>query len=601
MNYLRSLNLNREPFSNTPDPDFFFHSKQHLSCLQKVEVSIRLRRGLNVVIGDVGMGKTTLCRQLLRLLANDEKLETYLIMDPSFENPNDFLSKVYELFTNTRPEPDWDIWDVKEGIKKFLFSKGVDENKTVALIIDEGQKTPEYGLEILREFLNYETNEFKLLQIVIFAQNEFKDKIKDLKNFTDRINFYRVLEPFNFRDTREMIKYRLTQASDIHEYPSIFTFPALWAIYRATGGYPRKIIHLCHQCLLAMIVDGRKKVDSLAVRTCLKGMTFIRKRRIKRSIAMTAAAVFAALAAALILEPDILMAIRTELTGAALQADQSEPVKNFHKEKIDVDLNKTIENLPAPKDTPKVVEPVVQTAAINREQASGAPANAASGAKPGEPAAVSDETPASADSEEERPSRLEKGTHGVTSVISHAVVEDMIKPAPPQFLGEVKIKVGESASVLIRDIYGKYTDRLLNSVARENPVLGNMEKIPIDFSIKFPAVKEDVKPKDGEHWWLQYEKTASLEEAYHILRSVPELRGSIRIVPYWNEFEGLRFIVMLRGIWSDRESAKKHINKLPKPAAEKFQAMNVWDDETIFYADPFQDANLDAGELRVEN
>ena len=65
MDYFTILNLNREPFSNSPDPDYFYHSRQHLDCLQKLELSLHLRRGLNVIIGDVGTGKTTLCRQII--------------------------------------------------------------------------------------------------------------------------------------------------------------------------------------------------------------------------------------------------------------------------------------------------------------------------------------------------------------------------------------------------------------------------------------------------------------------------------------------------------------------------------------------------------
>ena len=76
MDYFSILNLNKEPFSNSPDPEYFFQSRQHYGCLQKIELSLRLRRGLNVVIGDVGAGKTTLCRQLIRRFAGDEGSET---------------------------------------------------------------------------------------------------------------------------------------------------------------------------------------------------------------------------------------------------------------------------------------------------------------------------------------------------------------------------------------------------------------------------------------------------------------------------------------------------------------------------------------------
>src|SRR3990170_1198066 len=101
MDYFKILNLQREPFSNSPEPDFFFQSDQHLACLQKLELAIRLRRGLNVVIGDVGTGKTTLCRQIILKFSRTEEdrkqIETHLIMDPSFSNAQQFLSTVAQL------------------------------------------------------------------------------------------------------------------------------------------------------------------------------------------------------------------------------------------------------------------------------------------------------------------------------------------------------------------------------------------------------------------------------------------------------------------------------------------------------------------------
>ncbi|MGA9478193.1 MAG: hypothetical protein WBV21_10450, partial [Desulfobacterales bacterium] len=81
MEYFSIVNLEREPFSNSPDPEFFYGSHQHLECLQKLELALRLRRGLNVIIGDVGTGKTTLCRQLIRRFAKSKEFETHLVLD----------------------------------------------------------------------------------------------------------------------------------------------------------------------------------------------------------------------------------------------------------------------------------------------------------------------------------------------------------------------------------------------------------------------------------------------------------------------------------------------------------------------------------------
>jgi general secretion pathway protein A len=159
MDYFSIINLKKEPFSNSPDPEFFFQSRQHLACLQKLELSIRLRRGLNVVIGDVGTGKTTLCRHIIRRFAAENTTETHLILDPNFSGPIEFLNTFTEMLGVAELASNADEWQVKEIIKQYLFRKGMDEDKRVVLIIDEGQKIPLFCLEILREFLNYETGQ----------------------------------------------------------------------------------------------------------------------------------------------------------------------------------------------------------------------------------------------------------------------------------------------------------------------------------------------------------------------------------------------------------------------------------------------------------
>ncbi|MDP2268091.1 MAG: ATP-binding protein, partial [Deltaproteobacteria bacterium] len=241
--------------------------------MQKLELALRLRRGLNIVMGEVGTGKTTLCRRLILNLSQAEEdrnnIETHLILDPSFSNAQEFLSAVASLFGVSQTNADRSEWQLKEAIKNYLFHRGVDEKKTVVLIVDEGQKIPGFCLEILREFLNYETNEFKLLQIVIFAQREFEETLRLRNNFTDRVNQYYILEPLNFRNCRQMVNYRLAKASvEPSAAPILFTWPALWAVHRATGGYPRKIITLCHQVMLAMIIQNRTRAGFLLVRSC---------------------------------------------------------------------------------------------------------------------------------------------------------------------------------------------------------------------------------------------------------------------------------------------------------------------------------------------
>lgn len=265
MDYFKILNLRTEPFSNSPDPGFFYRSEQHVACLQRLELAIRLKRGLNVVIGDIGTGKTTLSRQFILQHRDEGELELHLLLDPSFNNSLEFLHHICGFFGLPADQSEWQL---KENIKNYLFRKGVDEGKTIVIVIDEGQKLPEFSLEILREFMNYETNEFKLLQVIIFAQNEFKAVMEKHPNFADRVNFCSYLEPLSFKETRALINYRLKQASDTGRNPNLFTLPAYWSIFKLSGGRPRKIIQLCHKLLLSMIIQNRSRVNSRMVRAC---------------------------------------------------------------------------------------------------------------------------------------------------------------------------------------------------------------------------------------------------------------------------------------------------------------------------------------------
>ena len=321
MDYFKILNLNREPFSNSPEPEFFYQSSQHLGCLQKLELAIRLHRGLNVVMGNVGTGKTTLCRELLIRFAKSEEdrndVETHLLLDPSIGTPREFLATVATAFGISGAEAAESEWQLKEGIKHHLFQRGVDEKKTVVLIIDEGQKLPDFGLEILREFLNYETNEAKLLQIVIFAQNEFAETLRQHPNFADRVNQFIALEPLNFRETRQLVAFRIAQASGAERPLRLFTRPGLRAVYKATGGYPRRIITLCHQSMLTMIIQNRKRAGWFMVRSCAERVSAEGTAGRRRVLIAASSLVVLLLVAAGILEWGFPTAQESPLSGKA--------------------------------------------------------------------------------------------------------------------------------------------------------------------------------------------------------------------------------------------------------------------------------------------
>jgi len=274
MDYFNLLHLKKEPFSNSPEPEFLFSSPQHARCLQMLELAVRLRRGINLVIGNVGTGKTTLCRKLIQNLSVEtssgaEEIETHLLLDPSARDALDFLRVVASIIgVRDMTEKD-DAWHLKEKIKACLFRKGVDEGKIVTLIIDEGQKLQSECLEVLREFLNYETNHFKLLQIVIFAQREIENTLREHHNLLDRVNSLHRLKPLNFRQTAAMIRHRIRVAreSDLVQ-GDLFSLWGLLAVYWLTQGYPRRIVSLCHSVVVKMIIRAENRAGFFFVARC---------------------------------------------------------------------------------------------------------------------------------------------------------------------------------------------------------------------------------------------------------------------------------------------------------------------------------------------
>jgi general secretion pathway protein A len=271
MEYYKLLHLEKEPFSNSPDPDFFYASRQHLSCLQKLELSIRLTRGLAVVLADVGTGKTTMCRQLIRRLAQDQRVETHLLLDPEAGSGLEFLSVIARMCAGRADTPEKTERELKEMLKTYLFRRAVEEGCTVVLIIDEGQKLAPFSVEILRELLNFETNEKKLLQIVIFAQSEFEETLSNHPNFADRASLYERILPLGFKETRSMVRHRLSEAGAKNP-GAYFTLPGFWAVWQYSGGYPRKIVELCHRALLGLIIQDRHRVGfSLARASSRRG------------------------------------------------------------------------------------------------------------------------------------------------------------------------------------------------------------------------------------------------------------------------------------------------------------------------------------------
>jgi len=554
MDYFSILNLKKEPFSNSPDPKFFFQSRQHLDCLQKLELALRLRRGLNVIIGDVGTGKTTLCRQLIRRFSLDKEIETHLILDPFFSDTSEFLSTVYKMLKGYKPVKRSNDWQVKESIKQYLFRKGVDEKKTVILIIDEGQKIPVFCLEILREFLNYETNEYKLLQIVIFAQKEFEKTIDLHANFADRINLYHFLKPLGFRDTRLMIKFRLEQSVDPNRTYTFFTRPALWAICWATGGYPRKIINLCHRCIMTMIIQNRSIVNFFLVRSCIQRVFPNRVKKLKIALATigTAIIIVAGLFSFAGLNPfKFPEFLKSETVGSQV-------------------------SLPGNSKIAGLANPQRFAASENPKVSSG-----------------SDKTfkgTQSKSSDMDTSGNIEKQTpaEALLKKTSQLAVDNGF----PEIIGKIKLRPNQTLSGLIQTIYGSYNSRHFKSLILANPHIDDPDIVDIGQTVALPAIPANLKPLPQKVWWIKIADRNNLEEAFKILEAFPNNEPPIRLIPYWNSRKGIKFAVVLKKYFLNEKTARLQLKRLPLSISSKGKIISSWDVENVFFADPFLASSL---------
>jgi general secretion pathway protein A len=263
MSYFKVLGFDKEPFSTSPDPEFFYLSKEHEISLTNILIDLRLKRGLCIILGDIGTGKTTLSRKLIQELKSRDDFIFNIVLDPSFDSEELFLTSLVRNFEISLGAniSSLSILDLRESLERFLFQKGVTENKTVALIVDEAQKLSEGSLELLRVLLNYETNEFKLLQLILLGQLELYSKIVNIPNFFDRISFKYTLNPLDYTETKEMIAFRIKQAG-YRANMAIFLEDALKEIYEYSRGYPRQITMLCHKALKNLVLKNKFVVDA---------------------------------------------------------------------------------------------------------------------------------------------------------------------------------------------------------------------------------------------------------------------------------------------------------------------------------------------------
>lgn len=260
--------LKENPFSITSDPSFFFSSSQHSEAFSHLTYGIKERKGIIVIIGEIGTGKTTLCRTVLNHL--NEQIKTALILNPKFSD----LQLLQSIITDLGIENKYtDKFILVNALNNFLL-KETSKGHNIAIIIDEAQNLEIDQLEQIRLLSNLETDKKKLLQIILVGQPELEEKLKLplLRQLNQRVTIRFHLFPLKKHEIAEYIDHRLRIAmgSENSVHRLCFTDKAIDAIYKYTQGTPRMINILCDRTLLAGYVTKVFTIDDQIIHRCAK-------------------------------------------------------------------------------------------------------------------------------------------------------------------------------------------------------------------------------------------------------------------------------------------------------------------------------------------
>jgi len=255
--YLKYFGLDEAPFSLTPDPDFYYGCPGHQRALDVLATAIESGEGIIKITGEVGTGKTLLCRKLLENLRPTH--QTAYLPNPLL-GPVELHRAIAEEIVAGAVPADATMHDLQKLIQQRAMEL-YREGRKVVVCIDEAQAMSDVSLEALRLLSNLETEKRKLLQIVLFAQPELDVRLEQtmLRQLRQRISFAHHLVPLNRDGVHDYIRHRVLIAG--RRDGALFTTPAMDAVVRASKGVPRLVNILCHKALLDCFRQGDRTVD----------------------------------------------------------------------------------------------------------------------------------------------------------------------------------------------------------------------------------------------------------------------------------------------------------------------------------------------------
>ncbi len=291
--YTDFYGLKERPFALLPDPRYLFLSESHREALAHLLYGIEAGEGFIQVVGQVGTGKTTLCRTLLGRIGSDVEIAYIFNPSPSAEELLAAINREFGLPTTARSRV-----ELIEQLNRFLLEKRAQDRR-VLLVIDEAQNLEPGVLEQIRLLSNLETEREKLVQIALIGQPELEENLAraDLRQLRQRITVRWTLSPFSSREVGEYLKHRLQVAG--RDRVDLFTRGAVGALYRASRGIPRVINAIADRALLAGYTRGKPRIDAATVRLASRELPLSETGRSHHALGLAPATAAALLACGL--------------------------------------------------------------------------------------------------------------------------------------------------------------------------------------------------------------------------------------------------------------------------------------------------------------
>ena len=300
MPYLAHFGLEEHPFTLTPDVEYFFPTEEHANIIASVEFALKRDTGIIKVVGEVGTGKTLLCRMLIKKLIDNEAVA--YINAPRASANSILLGVCHEFGVEGADNPD----TAYTALNKFLVEEHA-KGRMAVVVVDEAQHLGREGLELIRLISNLETEKRKLLQIVLFGQTELDELLSDpsMRQLNQRIAFSLGTKPLSVDESQAYVAHRLRVSRRAGVVYEVFSSRALDLLARSCGGIPRVLNIVADKSLLAAFADGAAVVQPKHVAEALKESGALvrpvnqNRRSIGRIVRRTAT--YAAAAVALVL------------------------------------------------------------------------------------------------------------------------------------------------------------------------------------------------------------------------------------------------------------------------------------------------------------